>query len=218
MITFDNVSKCYPVKGGRRTILKPFTGVFETGARIGIVGRNGAGKSTLMRLLSGAEKPDTGHITRYGRVSWPLGFSGGLHRALTGRENIRFVSRIYGVPFKEVYPAVENFADLGSYMDEQIRVYSSGMRARLAFGISMALEFDCYLIDEVIAVGDAKFKRRCAEMFDERQKYASLILVSHSDNLLKQFCDIGGVLHNGHLQFYQDLDETLRVYQEIIEQ
>ncbi len=218
MIVFDNVSKSYPVKGGRRTIIHPFSCVFESGLSIGIIGRNGSGKSTLMRLLSGAEKPDTGHITRYGRVSWPIGFGGGLHGALTGRENIRFVSRIYAVPFEETYPAVEEFAELGSYMDEQIRVYSSGMKARLSFGISMALDFDYYLIDEVIAVGDAKFQKRCAEIFEERRKYASVILVSHSDRQLKQFCDIGGVLHNGKLRFYNDLDEAIQLYQQILMQ
>ncbi len=218
MIVLDNVSKSYPVKGGMRTILQPFSGVFEPGVNIGIIGRNGSGKSTLMRLLSGAEKPDTGLVTRYGRVSWPIGFSGGLHGVLTGRENIRFVSRIYNVPFEETYPAVEDFAELGNYMDEQIRIYSSGMKARLSFGISMALDFDYYLIDEVIAVGDAKFQKRCAEVFEERRKYASVILVSHSDRLLKQFCDIGGILENGQLRFYNELDEAIQVYQQILMQ
>ena len=218
MIVLDNVSKSYPVKGGMRTILQPFSGVFETGVNIGIIGRNGSGKSTLMRLLSGAEKPDTGIVTRYGRVSWPIGLGGGLHGVLTGRENIRFVSRIYNVPFEETYPAVEDFAELGDYMDEQIRIYSSGMKARLSFGISMALDFDYYLIDEVIAVGDAKFQKRCAEIFEERRKYASVILVSHSDALLKRFCDIGGILHNGQLRFYNDLDEAIQVYQQILMQ
>lgn len=217
MIVFDNVSKTYPVKGGRRTILEPFTGVFETGLSIGIIGRNGSGKSTLMRLLSGAERPDTGRITRHGRVSWPIG-GGGLHPVLTGRENIRFVSRIYDYPFEKTYPFVEKFAELGRYMYEPINIYSSGMRARLSFGISMALDFDYYLIDEVISVGDARFRQRCAEIFDERRKRASVILVSHHNNLLKQFCDIGGVLHNGQLQFYRDLDEAIQVHQQIMAQ
>ncbi len=141
-----------------------------------------------------------------------------MHGSLTGRENIRFVSRIYGVPFKETYPFVEEFAGLGRYMNEQIMVYSSGMRARLTFGIAMALEFDYYLIDEGFAVGDARFRKRAFDLFAERRKRTNVILVSHSDGMLKQYCDIGGVLHDGRLSFYHDLDEAIQVYQETMNQ
>ena len=214
MIIFDKVRKAYPMPGGgKKVILKEFSGVFKPGINIGILGHNGAGKSTLMKLISGGEAPDGGRIYREGHISWPLGFKGGFHRNMTGRQNIKFICDIYGKNFKRVFEFVEEFSELGRYLDTHIKNYSSGMRARLSFGVCMAMEFEYYLIDEVIAVGDTTFKRKCKAVFDQRRENATLMLVSHSTNLLKAFCDIGGVLHNGELTFYDTLEEAIDVHE-----
>lgn len=215
MIVFENVRKTYPTKSGDRTvILNGFSGVLDAGSNVGILGRNGAGKSTLMRLISGGELPDSGRVHREGRISWPLGFSGGFHGSLSGDQNVRFISEIYREDYNSVLSFVNNFAELGKFMEMPVKRYSQGMRARLAFGISMAIKFEYYLIDEVIAVGDATFQKRCREVFAERRKTATLLLVSHNSGMLKQFCDTGGVLSNGELVFYDTLDEAMRVHKQ----
>ena len=214
MIVFDQVSKTYPVSGGKRTvILDNFSGILRPGNNVGILGRNGAGKSTFMRLIAGGEPPSSGEVLRSGRISWPLGFSGGFNQSLTGRQNVRFIARLYDVDFEETAAFVEDFAQIGRFFDQPLRTYSSGMKARLAFGTSMAIDFDYYLIDEVIAVGDASFKARCKAVFDERRERATIILVSHSSKLLKDFCDVGGILSDGQLQFYEDIDEAISVHE-----
>ena len=215
MIVFDRVSKHYPVRGGGRvTILNEFSGVMRDGVNVGILGKNGAGKSTLMRLISGGEPPSSGAIYREGRISWPLGFAGGFNPQLTGRQNLRFIARLYNADYGDVVAFVEEFSELGPFMDEPLKTYSSGMRARLAFGACMAIDFEYYLIDEVIAVGDASFRAKCKAVFDSRRERASVMLVSHSSGFLKQFCDIGGVLADGELTFYDTLDEAIRVHAE----
>jgi capsular polysaccharide transport system ATP-binding protein len=213
MIRLENVEKSYRTKHGRKVILRNFSGVFEDQQNVGILGHNGAGKSTLFRMLSGAEPPDRGRITRKGKVSWPLGFSGGFHQSLTGRENLRFICQIYGARYKDVVEFVEDFAAIGRFMDMPVRSYSSGMKARLAFGASMALNFDYYLIDEVVAVGDASFKKKSKAVLAERLKSSSVLLVSHSSQLLKEFCQVGGVLHNGDLIFYPTIDDAIAVHE-----
>lgn len=213
MIRLDNVHKSYPTRSGRKVILRQFSGVFEDNRNVGILGHNGAGKSTLFRLLSGAELPDRGRIVREGRVSWPLGFSGGFHATLTGRENLRFICQIYGASYRDVLGFVEDFAGLGRFMDMPVKSYSSGMKARLAFGASMALNFDYYLIDEVVAVGDAAFKKKSKAVLAERLKTSSVLLVSHSSQLLKEFCEVGGVLHEGELTFYPTIDDAILVHE-----
>ena len=213
MIVFDNVSKSYPVRGGgRNVILSDFSAIIRPGVNIGILGRNGAGKSTLMRMIAGGEPPTSGEILREGRVSWPLGFSGGFNISLTGRQNVRFIARLYDVDFEETAAFVEDFAEIGKFFDEPLRKYSAGMRARLAFGMAMALDFDYYLIDEVIAVGDAAFKAKSKAVFEERRERSSVLLVSHLSTLLKTFCDVGGVLADGKLIFYDTLDEAIEVH------
>lgn len=212
MIVLRDVLKTYPVRGGRRIIFDRFSAVFPSLRNVGILGHNGAGKSTLIRLIAGSEYPDEGEIIRHGTVSWPLGFSGGFNGSLSGAENLRFVCRVYGKPLDEVFDYVARFAELGDYIYMPVRSYSQGMKARLAFGLSMAFEFDYYLIDEVIAVGDKRFKERCFEVFAERRERASVIMVSHSDELLKRFCDVGGVVHGGKLTFYDTLDEAIEVH------
>ena len=213
MIRLENVQKAYPTKSGKKVILRNFSGMFEDQQNVGILGHNGAGKSTLFRMLSGAEPPDRGRITRTGKVSWPLGFSGGFHGSLSGRENLRFICQIYGVKYRDVVEFVEDFASIGRFMDMPVRSYSSGMKARLAFGASMALNFDYYLIDEVVAVGDAAFKKKSKAVLNDRLKSSSVLLVSHSSQLLKEFCDVGGVLHDGNLIFYDTIDEAIAMHE-----
>ena len=215
MIVFDHVSKSYPQTGGGRTvILNSFSGVIRPRVNVGILGRNGAGKSTLMRLISGGEQPTSGAIYREGNVSWPLGFAGGFNNALTGRQNLRFICRLYDVDYDETVEFVRSFAEIGRFFDQPIRTYSAGMRARLAFGAAMALQFDYYLIDEVIAVGDASFRKKCSDVFEERAENATLLLVSHLPRLLQQFCHIGGVLADGELTFYDTIEEAMEVHEE----
>lgn len=217
MIIFDNVSKAYPRPGGgKKIILENFTATFPPGINIGILGRNGAGKSTLMSMISGSEMPDSGRILRDGKISWPLGFKGGVHGKLTGAQNTRFIADIYGKPRNKVLDFVAEFSELGPYLDMPVRTYSAGMKARLSFGICMAIEFEYYLIDEVIAVGDSTFKKKCKEVFEQRRENASLLLVSHSAGLLRSFCDVGGVMNNGTLTFFNDIEEAIQVHEEIL--
>jgi capsular polysaccharide transport system ATP-binding protein len=217
MIVFENVSKAYPSpRGGKKVILKNFTAAFRPGINVGILGRNGAGKSTLMRMISGSEMPDSGRILREGKISWPLGFSGGVHSKLTGAQNTRFIADIYGKNRNKVLDFVADFSELGPYLDMPVKTYSAGMKARLSFGICMAIQFEYYLIDEVIAVGDSTFKQKCKQIFDQRRENATLLLVSHSASLLRSFCDIGGVMNNGEMTFYGDIEEAIEVHEEIL--
>jgi len=213
MIKFKNVFKYYPYKSGRRTILDNINFTIREGDDTAILGRNGAGKSTLFRLISGSEACDQGDITRAGRVSWPLGFSGGFHGSLSGRENVRFVSRIYGQNSKQVFNFVDEFAELDGFIDMPVKSYSSGMKARLAFGLSMAINFDFYLIDEVIAVGDTAFKKKCKETLNRKRKSSTVILISHSNSMLKQFCKKGAVLDGGNLMFFDEIEEAINMHE-----
>lgn len=216
MIRFERVTKEYRSPQVVKTILRDFTGEFPAGRNVALIGKNGAGKSTVIKMISGTEFPDSGRIRRRGRISFPLGFAGSFKGSLSGRENCRFVARIYGLPTKKVEAFVEDFAEIGKYFDMPFGTYSSGMRSRVAFGVSMAVDFDCYLIDETLSVGDATFRARCAAAFAERRARASLIMVSHSMNMLKQYCDMGAVLANGKMQLYDKLDDAIEVYQSMI--
>lgn len=213
MIRLEHVSKSYPAGRQRKTIVRDLTMTFDEGARVGILGVNGAGKSTLIRMIAGVEAPDRGRVTRLSRVSWPLGFSGGLHRHLTGRENLRFVSRIYGEDERRVLRFVEDFAELGAHLDMRTGTYSSGMKARLAFGLSMAMAFDFYLVDEVTAVGDKRFRQRCDEMFNDRLKNAGLLMVSHSPGTIRSYCRSGAILAGGDVIMYERVDEAMAAYE-----
>lgn len=208
MIKLTDVSKDYPTKAGWRRILSGINLTINPGERIGILGRNGAGKSTLIRLISGAEPPTLGTIERNMSVSWPLAFTGGFHGTLTGVDNVRFICRIYGVDFEPRFRFVEEFSDLGIYLNEPVGTYSSGMRARLAFAISMTIDLDCYLIDEVIAVGDERFRNRCkVELFEKRRDKAMLI-VSHSHRYLKGTCDRFLLFNEGTIEEHDDFEEV----------
>lgn len=215
MITLSNITKRYKTGHGINTVLNDVTHVFEPGINTGILGRNAAGKSTLLRVIGGSELPDSGTVTRKSRVSWPLGFAGGFHGSLTGRENLRFVSRIYGADIGRVTRFVEDFSELGDYMDMPLRTYSTGMRARLAFGLSMAINFDFYLIDEGFSVGDASFRTKADGFFNERQAQATLLVVSHNMGTIKKYCETVAVLNNGLLTPYENMDDAFKEYDNI---
>lgn len=212
MIQLSNVTKYYKVEKHRKMILDRVSMIFDTSYSYGLMGVNGAGKSTLLRLISGTELPNSGKIRRSVRISWPIGFAGGFHPAMSGRDNVHFVARAYGADIAKASRFVEDFSELGDYLDVPIKTYSSGMSARLAFAMSMAIEFDVYLIDEVIAVGDAKFQMRCRQAFDERRKNAGLIVVSHSMGTISTFCDRGGVLADGRLTMYPNVPDAIAMY------
>jgi len=216
MIKLTNVSKDYPTKSGPRRVLSNINLTIHPGEKVGILGQNGAGKSTLIRLISGAEPPTTGRIERNMSVSWPLAFSGGFHGSLTGADNVRFICRIYGVDFEPRFEFVKEFSELGIYINEPVINYSSGMRARLAFAISMTIDFDCYLIDEVMAVGDSRFRERCrVELFERRASKAKLI-VSHSHRYLKGTCDRFLLFRDGKIEEHDEFEEVYFQYKAML--
>lgn len=215
MIELQNVFKYYRSHGHVKVVLDHISFDFAAGRSYGILGVNGAGKSTLMRVLAGTELPNSGRVRRRARISWPLGFSGGLHPKLTGRENVQFVARIYGANVRQVTNFVEDFAEIGAYIDVPIMTYSSGMIARLAFGLSIAIDFECYLIDEVTAVGDARFAQRCKTEFERRKKTADIIMVSHSMETIREYCDRGAVLVGGCLHIFQDVNNAIELYKKL---
>ena len=215
MIELQNVFKYYRSHGHVKVVLDHISFDFAAGRSYGILGVNGACKSTLMRVLAGTELPNSGRVRRRARISWPLGFSGGLHPKLTGRENVQFVARIYGANVRQVTNFVEDFAEIGAYIDVPIMTYSSGMIARLAFGLSIAIDFECYLIDEVTAVGDARFAQRCKTEFERRKKTADIIMVSHSMETIRDYCDRGAVLVGGCLHIFQDVNNAIELYKKL---
>lgn len=215
MIELQHICKAYPIKEGKHVVLNDINLRIEEGRNLAILGLNGAGKSTLIRIIGGAEHPDSGRVVRTSRVSWPIGFSGGFHGSLSGRENLRFVSRIYGADIKKVTEYVENFAELGPYLDMPIKTYSSGMKSKLAFGLSMAISFDFYLIDEAFSVGDAAFRAKATKALKERTAQSTLIFVSHSTAAVRQACVCGAVLNAGTLVYYPVLEDAIKHYSEI---
>lgn len=215
MIKLENVYKFYKIERHRKVVLNDVSINFEPGVNYAVLGINGAGKSTLVRLLAGAELPNSGRITRSVRVSWPLGFTGGLHPGMTGRENAQFLARVYGEDVRRVVNFVEEFAEVGHYLDAPVRTYSSGMLLRVAFGLSMAIRFECYLIDEVMAVGDARFQARCRDVFNKRRENADVILVSHDMSSLLEYCDRGIVLSDGQLHALPNVEEAVELYKQL---
>jgi capsular polysaccharide transport system ATP-binding protein len=213
MIALAGVSKSYRTRGGRKTVLDNVDADFVAGHNFGILGGNGAGKSTLVRLLAGSELPDRGTIRRDVRVSFPLGFGGTFHGALSGRENSAFLARLYGASVRATCDYVAAFAELGEYFDMPVNTYSAGMRARLGFAACLAIDFDVFLIDEVTEIGDRRFRRKCAEAFRERMRHADIILVTHNQETIRQYCDRGAVLADGMLTLYDDVGAALAHYQ-----
>ena len=215
MFELKNVTKSYLTPKGRRYVFRNLSLSIPPGKNIGLIGRNGAGKSTLMRLLGGADIPDSGSITTDQSISWPVGLSGGFQGSMTGRENIKFVCRVYGAEgdsMREKVRYVQEFAEIGDWIDEPIKTYSSGMRSRVAFGLSMAFDFDYYLIDEVMSVGDAQFKRKCAEVFREKLQKSKVVLVTHSMPEIEKLCDIVLLVRDGGIQIYEDVAEGIKAY------
>jgi capsular polysaccharide transport system ATP-binding protein len=215
MISFKNVSKLYHTRGGHKRVLNDVSFTIGRGRSVGIVGRNGAGKSTLTRLIAGIEYPTGGQIRREMSVSWPIGFSGAFQSSLTGADNTRFIARIYRKNLDYMLGMVEDFANLGQYFRMPVKTYSSGMKARLAFAVSLAIDFDCYIVDEVTAVGDASFRERCAAALRARRTHGTLIMVSHDPGILREYCESGGVLQDGQLTFFDTIEETIAGYHAI---
>ncbi len=213
MIELRDVTKAYRTKTGDHIVLDRITHTFESNVSVGVVGPNGAGKSTLLRILGGAEMCDAGEVIRHGRVSWPIGFAGGFNGSLTGEENCKFVARIYDEDIDSVVEYARAFAEIGTYFRMPVRTYSSGMRARLAFGLSMAIDFDTYLVDEVTAVGDKAFQEKCKAEFAKRRERSSVIIVSHQMNTIKQYCSKVAILRRGRLEVFDDLDEAQKAYE-----
>lgn len=213
MIRLHQVEKSYHTRFGPRKILNGINLELARGRNVGILGRNGAGKSTLVRLLSGAEQPTAGIIRRGMTVSWPLAFTGAFQTHLTGLDNLKFVCRIYGVDWKPLIPFVEEFTELGIYLREPVLHYSVGMIMRLAFALSMAIEFDCFLIDEGLSVGDARFGDRCHVELFQKRKDRAFILVSHDPNVIKAYCERACVLHQGQLLDFETVDEAYAFYE-----
>lgn len=214
MIELRNVAKEYPVRAGRVRVLDQVNLQVRPSEKVGILGRNGSGKSTLIRLISGAEQPTEGEITRRMSVSWPLAFGGAFQGTLTGLDNLRFICRIYGVPTEDKVEFVEDFSELGRYLREPVKSYSAGMRARLAFAISMAVDFDCFLIDEIVAVGDARFHEKCRIELFEKRTSSAMIIVSHDPGYVREHCQHAGVLVAGHLSTFDDIDQAFEYYRQ----
>ena len=212
MIALVNLSKTFRLNGKSKTVANRINAIFPTGSSVALLGRNGAGKSTLLQMIAGNILPSSGEILSTGSISWPVGFAGSFHKDLTGEQNVRFIARVYGIDTEAMCDFVNDFAELGAHFHLPFRTYSSGMRARLAFGMSMALKFDTYLIDEVTAVGDAQFRRKSTRLLRARLVDASAVVVSHSMSTLQSYCTSGAVLERGQLTYYPDLDEAITVH------
>ena len=212
MIRLHDVTKSYRTHLGPREVLRGLNATFAPGEKVGILGRNGAGKTTLLRVIAGVEHPTTGRIERRMSVSWPLGFAGAMHYNMSGADNARFIARIYAKPLEETVDFVRDFADLGAYFRLPVKTYSSGMLIRLGFALSLAVDFDCYLVDEAIAVGDSRFAARYHAALTERQARSALLLVSHIPDVVRSYCSSGAILDNGRLTRYDDLDEAIAIY------
>ncbi|MEE2860311.1 MAG: ABC transporter ATP-binding protein [Paracoccus sp. (in: a-proteobacteria)] len=212
MIHLQNLSKTYTLNGKHKVVADDITATFPSGVSVALLGRNGAGKSSLLRMISGAMLPSSGKILSTGTISWPVGFAGSFSGELTGEQNCRFVARIYGVNTDELLHFVEDFAELGDHFRLPIRTYSSGMRSRLAFGLSMAVPFDTYLVDEVSAVGDAAFRAKSNRVFNQRMSTSGAIVVAHSMPLLRQICHMGAVLERGKLTFFRNVEDAIQMH------
>lgn len=212
MIACEEVRKSYDTGHGRKEVLNGISLAINKGERVALLGRNGAGKSTLIKQIGGVELPDSGRIIRQMTNSWPIGFNGGFQGSLTGYDNARFIARIYGTSYREIRDFVEDFTELGDSLKMPLKTYSSGMRARLAFALSLAIEFDCYLIDEVILVGDQNFQRKCqSELFEKRVDRA-MIIASHDMNIIKQICNKVVIINHGKSEVFENVDEAVEKY------
>lgn len=217
MIIAEDVCKDYHSETGHgwHRVLSGLSFTISPGEKVAVLGRNGAGKSTLIRLISGIELPTLGTIDRQMSVSWPVGLTGGIGGSMTGNDNIRMICRIYNRPFNVIREYVEDFAQLGKYLSEPVKSYSAGMRARLNFAVSLAVDFDCYLIDEIITVGDQRFQQRSYDELFVRRADRSLILASHSPEIVRAYCSRALVLHRGRAKVFEDLELALAIYTDL---
>jgi capsular polysaccharide transport system ATP-binding protein len=212
VIRLENVTKTYPGRGGRHIVINDVSVTVPRGSKLALLGRNGAGKSTMIRIFGKVELPDSGRVLHDMSVSWPLGFSGSFQGSLSGLDNVRFVARIYRAEYDRLRAFVDDFAELGDFLYQPVKTYSSGMRARLAFALSIAIDFDCYLIDEVVMVGDQRFHARCRESLFNRDSETSLVLASHDVHFVREVCTSALVLQRGRAEYYPDIGEALNAY------
>lgn len=219
MILVEDIFKRYHTKHGPgKWVLQGVSFTIPANVNVGLVGRNGAGKSTLLRLIGGIDRPDHGIIERRCRVSWPMGFGGGVHGSLTGLQNVKFICRIHGheEDIHDRIAFVKDFAELGEAFDEPVSTYSSGMKSRLQFGLSLAFDFDVYISDENFSAGDAAFREKAKKAFNTLVDRAGLIMVSHSEGILRQFCTAGIWLHEGKAHWFDDINDALKHYRKSI--
>ncbi len=217
MIIVEDVHKRYQTPHGPgKWVLQGVSFTIPPNMNVGLIGANGVGKSTLLRIIGGVDHPNKGHVERHCRVSWPMGFGGGLQGSLTGRQNAKFVSRIHGHDddILERIAYIKDFADIGDAFDEPVKTYSSGMRSRLLFAMSLAFDFDVYISDEITATGDAAFKKKAADAFKKLADHASVIMVSHGEGTLKQFCSAGILIQNGKAHWFDQIDDALKAYKD----
>jgi len=219
MIEFKNVTKSYRTNKGRQYVFRDLSFRIPDGRNVALIGRNGAGKSTLMRLLGGLDTADSGKIISDRSISWPVGLSGGFQGSLTGRQNVKFICRVYGAEYeqmREKVAYVEEFAEIGKYFDQPVKTYSTGMRARVAFGLSLAFDFDCYLVDEAMSVGDAHFKAKAAAAFQARVDRANIILVTHGMNQVRKMCNFVMLVNHGHIEMFEDVEAGIAAYMKLM--
>ncbi|TMM49370.1 ABC transporter ATP-binding protein [Sulfitobacter sabulilitoris] len=210
MIQLQDLTKAFTIDGQRHIVANQVNAIFPTGTSVGLMGRNGAGKSTLLKMIAGTMDPTSGRVISDGTISWPVGFAGSFHGELSGAQNTRFIARVYGVDTDALIDFVEDFAELGPHFHLPFRTYSSGMRSRLAFGVSMGIRFDTYLVDEVTSVGDAAFRRKSDQVFHRRMRESGAVVVSHSMQTMEDLCTMGMVLENGNLVVHDNIQDAIK--------
>lgn len=216
MIEFKDISKGFWVRGEYQPVIRSLNLTLPSGRSLALLGRNGAGKSTLLSIVAGTMRPDTGQIVSDGSISFIVGYAGSFHPELTGVQSTRFVARIYGVDSDELIEFVQDFAEIGKHFHMPIRTYSSGMKSRLAFGISMGIKFDTYLIDEATATGDERFKRKSKEVFRARMAESSAVMVSHNMSEVRAVCDAGLILHQGEIEVFDDIEDAIKRHEKLL--
>ncbi|MEC8039488.1 MAG: ABC transporter ATP-binding protein [Pseudomonadota bacterium] len=214
MIRLENLTKSFWVNGQRKVVIDNLNLTLPTGASLALLGRNGAGKSTLLEIIAGNLPPDSGRVVSDGVISFPVGLGGAFHRDLTGAQNVRFVARIYGVDTQSLVEFVEDFAELGPHFNAPLRTYSSGMRSRLGFGVSMGIRFDTYLVDEATSTGDAAFRAKSKAVFRARMAESGSVMVNHNLGELREYCDAGLVLEHGQLSYFDNVDDAIAFHEE----
>lgn len=213
MIELRNLTKVFRTGGREKVICENLNLVLPSNKSVALLGRNGTGKSTLLNMISGLAPPTSGEVITHGSLSWPVGFAGSFSQDMTGAQNVKFVARVYGADTDETRDFVEEFADLGEHFYMPVRTYSTGMRGRLAFGLSMAFQFDTYLVDETTSAGDGAFKDKANAVFLARMKHSGAVVVNHSMGLIRELCDVGVVLEGGQAIYFEDLDEAISVHE-----